>query len=455
MTERTQPHDLQAEKSVLGAILLQNDRLSDAAEVLEPSDFYRKAHEILYAKMLAMHVKGIGIDLVTLMAALDARERDVVQGPAYVSSLADGLPRGSNVTYYAGIVKSHAIRRGLIRAAEQALDEAYRADTDAAELLDEAEHRMFALADKQIKTGFVRASSLLPATFARFEHAANRRGMLTGIPTGFERLDELTHGLQPSELILIAARPSIGKTSLALNLALHAAVKAQKTVAIFSIEMTREELMFRFVTGEGQIDAHRARQGYLSDVEYRRLSDAMGVMDDAPIFLDDTSNVTLLTMRAKARRLKAEHGLDLVIIDYIQLMRSTRKAENRNLEVSAISAGLKALAKDLRVPVVALSQLSRAPEARGDKQPQLADLRDSGSLEQDADTVLLLHRPGHYKPTKGKSSLPMRAGLEQPEEDESMAEVIIAKQRNGPTGIVKLRFDKQYTRFVDPERRTA
>jgi replicative DNA helicase len=437
VADRTLPHNLEAERSVLGAILLHNDAFNLAAEVIDAHDFYRDAHRRIFDKMVKLVDRGNAIDLVTLKEELDrAGELDEVGGPAYIAALVDGVPRSSNVEYYARIIKEKATLRNLIFSANRIAAAAYDAEEDADVILDRAEHDIFSIADAKVRDGFVSLRELAHSSLDTIEKLQSRRELITGVPTGFADLDEMTSGLQPSDLVIIAARPSMGKTSLALNIAQHVGTKTDLTVAIFSLEMSKQQLFFRMLTGEARIDAHRLRSGMLGERDWGRLSQAIGALSETRIFIDDSPSIGVLEMRAKSRRLAAEHGLSLVIIDYVQLMQGRGKFENRTLELAAISRSLKGLAKELRVPIVLLSQLSRAPESRSDHRPQLSDLRESGALEQDADVVLFIYRGDMY------------ADRGEPAADaQGVAELILAKQRNGPTGVVKLAFIREFTRF--------
>jgi replicative DNA helicase len=433
-TERTLPHNLEAERSVLGAILIQNEAFNTAAEVIDSRDFFRDAHRRIFDKMVALSERGDAIDLVTLKEELGrAGEIDEVGGPAYITALVDGLPRATNVEYYARIVKEKATLRNLIYSANKILSNAYQADQEANVILDEAEQAIFSIAEDRVRPGFVSMRDLAHQSFEAIEQAVSRKQLITGVPTGFVDLDEMTSGLQPGDLIIVAARPSMGKTALVLNVAQHVGTKTDKTVGFFSLEMSKEQLFLRMLTSEAAIDGHRLRTGFIGENDWGRLSHALGTLSEARVFIDDTPGIGVLEMRAKARRLMLEHALDLVIVDYIQLMQGRGRFENRTLELGAISRGLKGLAKELNVPIIVLSQLSRAPESRSDHRPMLSDLRESGALEQDADVVALLFRPDMYPDVK--------------EEDRGTAELHIAKQRNGPTGLVRLAFLKEYTRF--------
>jgi replicative DNA helicase len=371
--------------------------------------------------------------LVTLNNELErSGELKEVGGAAYIAALVDGVPRATNVEYYAKIVKEKSTLRDLINVGNKILHSAYDAEEDADLLLDGAEQAIFSIADDRIRSGFVPLRELVNEGFSTIERLQEHKESITGVPSGFTDLDQLTSGFQPSDLVIIAARPSMGKTSLVLNIAQYVGVKTGKTVGVFSLEMSKEQLFLRMLTAEARIDAHKFRGGFLSESDYERLSHSLGVLAEAKVFIDDTAAIGVLEMRAKARRLMAEHGLDLLIIDYIQLMQGRGRFENRTQEVASISRSLKGLAKELNVPILMLSQLSRAPESRSDHRPQLSDLRESGALEQDADVVIFIFREDQYEATP---------------ENENLAELIIGKQRNGPTGLVKLAFAKQHTRF--------
>ena len=435
--ERTLPHNLEAERSVLGAILLHNDAFNLAAEVIDANDFFRDAHRRIFDKMIKLAERNDAIDLVTLKEELGrSGDLDEVGGPAYISALIDGVPRSTNVEHYARIIKEKATLRHLIFSANKILATAYAGEDDADLILDQAEHAIFAIADDKVRDGFVSLRELAQGSLDTIEKLHSRKELITGVPTGFTDLDEMTSGLQPSDLVIIAARPSMGKTSLALNIAQHVGTKTDMTVGVFSLEMSKEQLFLRMLTGEARIDAHRLRGGFLGERDWGRLSQAIGTLSEAKIFIDDSPSIGVLEMRAKCRRLAAEHGLHMVVIDYVQLMQGRGRFENRTLELGSISRSLKGLAKELRVPIVLLSQLSRAPESRSDHRPQLSDLRESGALEQDADVVAFIYRQDMY----GDKNAP-------PTDAEGVAEIIVAKQRNGPTGIVRLAFIREFTRF--------
>jgi replicative DNA helicase len=436
--EKNVPHNAEAERSVLGAILIENTAINRAQEILKEGDFYREPHRKIYKVMSDLSEKAAAIDPVTVKEELSrSGDLDAVGGPAYIASLLDGVPRSANVEYYARIVKEKSILRSLIEAGNQIITTAYEASQDTEEILDQSERLIFRIAQDQLRAGFVPMRVIADQSLKTIETLAERRELVTGLPTGFASLNEYTSGLQPSDLVVVAARPAMGKTSFALNIAQHAAQREGRKVGVFSLEMAREQLFLRLLTGLARVDAHRLRTGRLTKEEWSRLTQAFGELAEAPLFIDDTAGITVLEMRAKSRRLKLEQGLDLVIVDYLQLIRSRARFENRNQEISEISRSLKELAKELSVPVIAISQLSRAPEQRGgDRRPQLSDLRESGAIEQDADVVLFIYREEVYKPT---------------EENRGRAQIIIAKQRNGPIGNIDMAFIREYTKFEDLE----
>ena len=433
VSERSLPHNLEAEKAVLGAVLIDNEQFNRAAELIDSPDFYRHAHQQIFDKMVSLSDRDEVIDLVTLKEELNrAGNLNEVGGPAYIAALVDGVPKSTNVEYYAKIVKEKATLRSLIGSANKILTTAYQAEVEPEVQLDQAESEIFQIADGRLTEGFQSLKDLVPGGIETLEKLENQQGGFTGVPSGFTDLDRLTSGFQPSDLVIIAARPAMGKTSLALNIAQHVGIKTEKTVGVFSLEMSKQALFLRMLTSEARIDAHKFRGGFLGSEEYKKMSEALNTLGEAKVFIDDSTSVSVLEMRAKARRLKSEHGLHLLIIDYLQLMQGRGRFENRNLELASISRSLKGLAKELEVPVVALSQLSRAPESRSEHRPQLSDLRESGALEQDADVVLFIYREDQY---------------DRKPENENTAEVIIGKQRNGPTGTVRLAFLKEFTRF--------
>jgi replicative DNA helicase len=433
---RTLPHNLDAERSVLGAILVDNDAFNSAAQVIDSVDFFRDAHRRIFDRMVALNERHDAIDFVTLKEELQrAGDLDEVGGPAYVASLADGVPRATNVEYYARIVKEKATLRNLIHAATKILSSAYEAEQESDLILDEAETSIFAVADDRLRAGFVQMKDLVKDSFPKIELLFEQKRLVTGVPTGFVDLDGMTRGFQGGDLIIIAARPSMGKTSLVLNIAQHVAVQPGLSAGFFSLEMSKESLFLRLLTSEAQIDSQRMMSGAIGGKDYGRISHAIETLSAMKLFIDDSANIGVMEMRAKARRLQSEQGLSLLVIDYIQLMTGRGRFENRTLELASISRSLKGLAKELNIPIVVLSQLSRAPEARADHRPQLSDLRESGALEQDADVVILIFREDAYN-------------HDPDSENAGIAELILAKQRNGPTGVVKLAFLREQTRFA-------
>jgi replicative DNA helicase len=435
--ERTLPHNLDAERSVLGAILIDNEAFNVAASVIDSRAFFRDAHRRIFDRMVALSERSQPIDLVTLKEELErAGDLDEVGGPAYIAALLDGVPRATNVEYYAKIVKEKSTLRSLIYSANKILANAYEADQEADLILDEAESAIFSVADDRIKSGFVPMRELVRDSFPKIEQLFEHKSFITGIATGFTEIDKMTRGFQRGDLIIVAARPSMGKTSLVLNIAQHVAT-TNGIAGFFSLEMSKEQLFMRMLASEAKIDNYRLLSGQIGQKEYGNITHALETLSDAHLYIDDTPGAGVLEMRAKARRLQSEHGLDLLAVDYIQLMTGRGRFENRTLELASISRSLKGLAKELNVPIVVLSQLSRAPEARSDKRPQLADLRESGALEQDADVVILIFREEMYKQSN------------EPAETDGIAELILAKQRNGPTGLVKLAFLRQQTRFAN------
>lgn len=436
--DRALPHNLEAERSVLGAILVHNDAFNQAVQVIDANDFYRDAHRRIFDKMVALNERHSAIDFVTLKEELSrGGDLDEVGGPAYVASLADGVPRATNVEYYARIVKEKSTLRNLIYAANKILTNAYGADQESDLILDEAESAIFSVADDRLKAGFVPMRDLVKDSFPKIEQLFEQKKLITGVPSGFVDLDAMTRGFQGGDLVIIAARPSMGKTSLVLNIAQHVALQPDSTVGVFSLEMSKESLFLRLLTSEAQIDSHRLMSGAIGQKDYSKISHALETLSAMHLFIDDTANLGVLEMRAKSRRLQAERkGLSLLVVDYIQLMSGRGRFENRTLELGSISRSLKGLAKELNVPVLVLSQLSRAPEARSDHRPQLSDLRESGALEQDADLVMLIYREDAYNRDPNHP-------------DAGTAELIVAKQRNGPTGVVRLAFLREQTRFAN------
>ena len=436
--ERPLPHNLEAERSILGAVLLDNHALNAAVERLRSEDFFLPQHRHIFERMVQLGEKQQAIDTITLMEDL-ARSGalEAAGGVAYLSQLADGLPRATNVDHYARIVKEKAILRSLIYSASAIQEQALAAGDDADVILDRAESTIFQLAEDRVKAGLIGVKDLVKESFDRLEKIFSEGRRITGLATGYAGLDNETAGLQPSELIILAARPSMGKTALALNMAENVALRQREPVAIFSLEMSKESLLLRLLASHARVDAHKFRTGHMNRDDWGHVTKSLAELGEAPIWIDDSASSTVLEMGAKARRLKRDRGLSLVIVDYIQLVvpSTNRRNSNRQEEVSSISRALKALAKELKVPVVVLSQLTRAPE-REDRKPQLADLRESGAIEQDADVVLFINRPNFYK-------------TDMAEEDRAKAEIIIAKQRNGPTGNLNFVFLSRHTRFEE------
>jgi len=437
--ERGLPVSMEAERSILGAVLLDNSLYDQAAEHLTADDFSLDAHRRIYARMHDLQETGRPVDMITLVEELDRRkEVEAIGGVAYLSSLIDGVPDRPSIEHYVRIVRNKALLRGLINVAQNAIAEAIEHSDEAEEVLGRAEQAIFQLSENRIGQGFMDIPSIIKGSFGSLEELYKRGQEITGLATHYTQLDKLTSGLQPSDLIIIAARPSMGKTAFAMNIAENAAVTDGKVVGVFSLEMSREALLMRMLASHAQVDSKDLRQGFLTKEDMRKLTRATEELTRSKLFIDDSPGISVSEMRAKARRLRQSEGLDLLIVDYLQLMSAVpvggKRFENRTQEVSAISRGLKALAKELKVPVVGLSQLSRAPESRGgDHRPQLSDLRESGSIEQDADVVAFIFREEVYK--KDDPDL------------EGRAEIIVAKQRNGPTDMIRMAFIKRYTRF--------
>jgi replicative DNA helicase len=436
--ERPLPHNLEAERSILGAILLDNHALNAALEKLRSDDFFLDQHRRIYERMIQLGEKQQAIDLVTLTEDLHRRgELEAAGGPAYISQLADGLPRITNVEHYARIVKEKAVLRTLIHSASAIQEQALQAGEDADVILDRAESRIFQIAEDRVRAGLVGVKELVRENFERLERIFSEGRRITGLATGYAGLDNETAGLQPSELIILAARPSMGKTALALNIAENVALRHREPVAVFSLEMSKESLLLRLLASEARVDAHKFRTGHMTKEDWGKITGSLAGLAEAPLWIDDSASSTVLEMGAKARRLKRDRGLSLMIVDYLQLVVPTNsgRGTNRQEEVSSISRSLKGLAKELKIPIMVLSQLTRAPE-REDRKPQLSDLRESGAIEQDADVVLFINRPNFYK-------------SDMPEEDRNKAEIIIAKQRNGPVGLLNFVFFGRHTRFEE------
>lgn len=433
--DKLPPQNLEAERAVLGSLLIEPSAIHTVVELVTPAHFYSDAHQKIFSAIIQLFDQSKPIDMLLIIEKLDREQQlDSVGGQGYIASLISSVSSAAHVEHYAHIVKEKAILRSLISNSTSTITECYQSDESPDMLLDRAEQRIFEIAQDRIKTGFQHVGDHIHETVDRMEAFFKDKKKVTGIPTGFAEFDTLTAGLQPSNLIVVAGRPSMGKTSFCLNIAQHVGIREKLPVAVFSLEMSREELVFRMVCSEARVNAHHARTGFLSKDTWHPITSAAERLSEAPIFIDDSPSLSVLEMKSRARRLKAEKGLSLIIIDYLQLMTGrTGKAEYRQQDVSDMTRALKILAKDLHVPVITLSQLSRAPEKRTSPRPQLADLRESGAIEQDADVVAFLYREGYYKP-------------DQPEL-ENKAEVIIGKQRNGPTGTIELIFNRECTRF--------
>jgi len=435
LIQKIPPNNLEAEQSVLGAMLLDKEAISAASEILKGDDFYREVHKEIFEAIIDIYNDNNPVDLITLTEKLKGRNTlEAVGGITYLTQLMNIVPTTSNIDQYVKIVEEKSLLRKLIKSSNEIISKCYDNPEDPIEVVDQAEKSIFDISLSKSSQGFVPIKQILTTNFDRIEELYLNKGKITGIPTGFVDLDQKLSGLQRSDLILIAARPSMGKSALMMNLVQHAAVRENIPVAIFSLEMSKEQLSQRLLCAEALIDAHRLRTGDITEDEWIKLARAMGVLADKPIFIDDTPAISITEMRAKCRRLKIEHGLGLIAIDYLQLMSGSSKYDSRQQEVSDISRSLKALARELDVPVVALSQLSRAPEMRADHRPILSDIRESGAIEQDADVVIFLYRDEYYHPDTEKKNI---------------GEVIIAKQRNGPTGVVELVWLGQFTKFAD------
>jgi replicative DNA helicase len=432
--ERSLPSNVDAERALLGAVLANNDHFFKVVEALTPDDFYLDGHRVLFRTMVALKEEGVPVDMVTLQDRLiQQAQLEAAGGIGYIASLMTGMPYLTNVEHYTAIVADKAVLRRMITHASAVIAHCFDQADEVSDILESAEQGMFAITSRKVRGSFVSTHEMRASTGELLTRLYNDREMVTGVATGFMDFDRMTSGLQRGDLVIVAARPSMGKTAFGLQLACHAALRRNLTVGFFSMEMSRDQLVLRMLSQEALIDAHKVRTGYISHVDLVQLMASLDTLCMAPLFIDDSASLSIMEMRAKCRRLQAEHGLGLVIVDYLGLMSSYGKAENRTQEVSQISRGLKALAKELNIPVVALAQLSRAPEQRsGDHKPQLSDLRDSGSIEQDADVVAFLYRAEMYK---------------QDEETDGKADLIVAKQRNGPIGTVRLAFLKQYTKF--------
>jgi replicative DNA helicase len=433
--ERTPPHDMTAEQCALGGMLLSKDAIADVVEVLRPNDFYRPAHQIVYDVIIDLYGRGEPADAVTVAAELTRRgEMGKMGGAPYLHTLISSVPTAANAGYYAKIVAERAILRRLVEAGTRIVQLAYGAGGEVDDIVDTAQAEVYAVTERRSSEDYLPLSEVMEGALDEIEAINSRGGQLTGVPTGFADLDHLTNGLHPGQLIVVAARPAIGKSTLALDIARSASIKNGLTSCIFSLEMSRNEIVMRLLAAESRVALHTMRSGTMTNDDWNRLARRMGEVSNAPLFIDDSPNMSMMEIRAKCRRLRQRHDLRLVIVDYLQLMSSPRRVENRQQEVSEFSRQLKLLAKELDVPIVAVAQLNRGPEQRADKRPQLADLRESGAIEQDSDMVVLMHREDAYE-------------RESPRAGE--ADLIVAKHRNGPTATVTVAFQGHYSRFVD------
>ena len=431
--QKVLPQNIEAEQSVLGGILIDNEALPKVLEIIEPNDFYRDNHKKIFLAFLELFENNIPLDIITVTELLQKKgELTNVGGATYLASLVDSVPTTANITHYAKIIKEKSILRSLIAKATDIVNLGFEASEDVAEILDKAEEAIFSITQQRIQTSYYSIKEIIKQTFEAIEELSSKKDSVTGIPTGFIDFDRLTAGLQPSDLIIIAGRPVMGKTSFTLNIAQHAATRAGVPVGFFSLEMSKEQLALRMLCAEARINSQKIRSGFLSERDWLRLTDAAATLSEAPIFIDDTPALSVLEIRAKARRLKSEHNIGLIIVDYLQLMKGKGRVDTREREISEISRSLKALAKELNIPVVAVSQLNRRVEERENKRPRLADLRESGAIEQDADLIVFIYRDEVYN---------------EDTPDKGIAEIIIGKQRSGPTGVVKLAFLDKYTRF--------
>ena len=429
------PQNIEAEQSILGGVLIENDALNTVVEFLEDGDFYREAHQKIFNCMIALSEKNEPLDLITLTNELKKKkELEEIGGASYLAGLVESVPTAANIAYYAKIVKEKSILRKLISTATDIVTQSYQERKDLEEFLDEAEQAIFRISENQVRPAFYPIKDIVKESFKVIERLYEKKELITGVPSGFKDLDRKTAGFQNADLIIVAGRPSMGKTALCLNIAQQAAINGKVSTAIFSLEMSKEQLAIRMLCSEARVDSARLRSGFLSESDWPKLTMAAGALSDAPIFIDDSAAISVLELRAKARRLKADRGLGLVIVDYLQLMRGRSGVERREQEISEISRSLKALAKELNIPVIAISQLSRKAEDRPGRRPQLSDLRESGAIEQDADVIIFIYRDEVYNPDS---------------DHKGTAEVIIGKQRNGPTGKVDLSFISEFTTFKD------
>jgi len=431
------PQHIEAEQSILGGILIENEAINRVTEILDADDFYREAHRKIFNALINLSERDEPADLITLTNELRKIDQlDSIGGASYLASLIDSVPTAANIQYYARIVKEKAILRKLIQTSTEIITQSYEDRGDVESFLDEAERSIFEISEKRVRPSFYPIREIVKESFATIEKLFKKKEAVTGVPSGFKELDRMTAGFQPSDLVIIAGRPSMGKTAFCLDVAEYAAIDNKIPVAIFSLEMSKEQLVIRMLCSQAHVEGTRLRTGYLNESDWPKLTIAAGSLSESPIYIDDTAALSVLEMRAKARRLKADHGLGMVIVDYLQLMKGRARVESRQQEISEISRSLKALAKELNIPVIAVSQLSRKTEERTGNRPQLSDLRESGAIEQDADLIIFIYRDEVYNkdpdnPNRGK------------------AEVIIGKQRNGPIGKIDLAFLDKFTTFKD------
>ncbi len=432
--DRLPPQNIEAEQSVIGAVLLENEAIGSVIENLTADDFYKSAHRLIFMSMIELYEKNEPIDLITLTEQLNRKEQlDQIGGASYLSSIVSSVPTSANAKYHSKIIKEKAILRNLITTATEIVTNSYDTEQDVHELLDQAETKIFNISEKAIRQSYVHIKNVVKDTIELVDKLFDKKERITGLATGFSDLDEATTGFHPGDLIVIGARPGMGKTAFCLNIITHSAIEENVPIAIFSLEMTKEQIVLRMLCAEAEVDSKAVRSGYHSKEDYRKLVNAAGRLSEAPIYIDDSFN-TILDIRAKARRLKAEHGLGMIVIDYLQLMSGVGAYTAREQVISEISRSLKALAKDLSIPVIVISQLNRSCEMRGEKKnPIIADLRESGAIEQDADTILFLYRDEYYK--------------KQDSTKKGLAELDIAKQRNGPTKVIDLAFLEKFTKF--------
>lgn len=428
---RSLPQNIEAEQSVLGSMILDRTSIAQAAEVLRGEDFYRENHKLIFTAIVELYQRDIPVDMITIIEHLRSTEKlEAIGGITYITELGNSVPSTANLQSYINIVKDKAVLRRLIRSSNEIIEESFSQQDNVPKVLDAAEKKIFDIAQNRVASDFEPLSTVLERGFLEIERLYNNKGEVTGVPSGFPELDEKTSGFQKGDMILIAARPSMGKTTFALNLAEYAALRSAKSIVVFSLEMSKEQLAYKLLCSEANVDMLKLRTGNLEDTDWDNIARASGPLADAKIFIDDTAGISVMEMRSKCRRIKIEHGIDMIVVDYLQLMSGS--GESRQQEVSEISRSIKALAKEMQCPVIALSQLSRAPEQRTDHRPMLSDLRESGSIEQDADLVMFLYRDEYYN---------------KETEDKNIAELIIAKQRNGPTGTVKLAWLGQFSKF--------